>query len=630
MIVSKLLDTVRAEIVSVNFAELAKLITDSDWAPATFTNNYRKADNFQSTDIIALDIDDGCSIENAQLLFSPYKYIIAPTKSHKVEKNGKICDRFRVVLVLSSPISDAATYLATWHRLYQQFPFIDKACKDPSRFFYRSTSVHAVKTNGLTIDLVAPAPALEPERTASSVPTGAKGKLSRATMEFMLNGAEDGQWNISLFKAAKDYHEQGYGEDEFIEKAERITGTLDHNDLQTIGSAFKKVPKYEPRANHGQDLVTLINRCHLYINSADITDTRLIDHDTGKIHNMEVDAIRMVLGKDAFNMFMSMRSQVVHFTYEPHKKERIIPTGGIPMFNEYQEAPWRLLDVAAELPKVHEDFLRHLTNGDEASFNYLLDWLALSLTGRNLTILCALGVQGVGKGILGSLMQKLHGPTNFNKVRDSVFKAKFNAQLFNKTLIYVDEAVLDDRESVNRIKDIINDLVEIERKGMDAITINNHSSYYLSSNDLSAIKIEASDRRFSIIDLTDTPLRFTPYIKTIDAIMNDNNVAALGNYLLSRELESDMLNPFVSARTKAVLEEGLAEWEAYIIQDLAPTQLGKEPMTLAALGEEIMRNCGLRSAPGRTKIKHLCERFPKVLRFKTMGQKRYIEFLTRR
>jgi len=77
-------------------------------------------------------------------------------------------------------------------------------------------------------------------------PTG-RGRLSLATATFMTNGAEPGEWNNSLYKAAKDHQEQGYTEEEFLERAEKVTGTLDETDLKTIASAFKKEPKYEPR-----------------------------------------------------------------------------------------------------------------------------------------------------------------------------------------------------------------------------------------------------------------------------------------------------------------------------------------------------------------------------------------------
>lgn len=74
-----------------------------------------------------------------------------------------------------------------------------------------------------------------------------KGRLSKRTQNFMLNGAPNGSWNPSLFAAAKDHQEQGYTIEEFILRAEGITGHLDEKDLRSIKSAFTQAPKYDPR-----------------------------------------------------------------------------------------------------------------------------------------------------------------------------------------------------------------------------------------------------------------------------------------------------------------------------------------------------------------------------------------------
>ena len=48
--------------------------------------------------MIAWDIDEGMSIQEMKDLLTPYKYLLYTTKSHQKEKNGIICDRFRVII----------------------------------------------------------------------------------------------------------------------------------------------------------------------------------------------------------------------------------------------------------------------------------------------------------------------------------------------------------------------------------------------------------------------------------------------------------------------------------------------------------------------------------------------------
>lgn len=77
--------------------------------------------------------------------------------------------------------------------------------------------------------------------------TEARGNLAAATWKFIAEGAEQGSWNTSLFKAAKDLHEQNYDYDEAVGLLEKPTGYLDETDMKTIESAYSKAPKYEPR-----------------------------------------------------------------------------------------------------------------------------------------------------------------------------------------------------------------------------------------------------------------------------------------------------------------------------------------------------------------------------------------------
>lgn len=240
-----------AERVNVNSVnELAERITQHTYSGATFKHNYCNNENFETTELIILDYDnypedEKLTLEQARDIFAPYDHIIAPTRSHQKPKDEKpAADRFRVILFLSEPITDEATYSATWHKVAAMFPGVDKKCKDPARRLFASSHIEHVGIG----KRIAPEKAKMRERSERQpLPTGKRGKLSQRTTNFMLNGAPDGEWNHSLFKAAKDHYEQGYSEEDFTKRAENITGHLDHSDLTTIHSAFKKEPKYSPR-----------------------------------------------------------------------------------------------------------------------------------------------------------------------------------------------------------------------------------------------------------------------------------------------------------------------------------------------------------------------------------------------
>lgn len=237
-------------------AKLTEYITTSTWSPGIFKNNHRLEANFLEASVVGLDIDEGCSLEDAIEKFKDYKHLIATTKSHQIKKNGTVEDRFRVVLFLSESIKDSQVYRNTWHKLHELFPFIDIQAKDPARMFYPCVQVVSGNSDGLTIDPVLEAPKT-PDVPKFDIDLGEnRGSLSRQTLEFMLNGAAPGSWNGSLYKAAKDFQEQGYDETEFLERAEKITGHLDENDSKTIESAYKDEPKYGPRITETEMVLT--------------------------------------------------------------------------------------------------------------------------------------------------------------------------------------------------------------------------------------------------------------------------------------------------------------------------------------------------------------------------------------
>lgn len=252
MFISRVINLTQTNEFKFNsLKELAEFTLKHDWSPFTFKDGYRHGTSWSSCDIMALDIDEGCTVAEAKELFKDYEHVILASKSHQKEKNGKVLDRFRVIIPLSETIKDQEIYKNTWYFLSNKYPFIDQQCKDFGRYYFLSKSLLHYNLgkplSPVTVNImpkVYEKPKLELKLT--------KGKLSRATMEFIINGAAAGQRNIATFKAAKDFQEQGYTIEEAKEKLAN-TPALDKDfqgrELeQTIRSAYTNDPKYDPRA----------------------------------------------------------------------------------------------------------------------------------------------------------------------------------------------------------------------------------------------------------------------------------------------------------------------------------------------------------------------------------------------
>ena len=76
----------------------------------------------------------------------------------------------------------------------------------------------------------------------------------------------------------------------------------------------------------------------------------------------------------------------------------------------------------------------------------------------------------------------------------------FNAHFCNKLFIYGDEINAAARKVVSRLKQIITRPTQnLERKGIDAIEVNDFTNYAFTTNEESSFKIETGDRRFLMI-----------------------------------------------------------------------------------------------------------------------------------
>lgn len=216
------------------FGSLRDLVTKQAWAAGQFKGDYRNNDNFLGCDFIALDVDGGCTLSEAmEKHFKDMQYLIYKSRNHLKDKgDGKITDRFRVILPLDRPILSSQEYKATWNSLYQLYPFIDKAAKDPARFFFPG-EFQSLREEGKVVNVIT--------------------SLSARTGRFLAQGAEPSQWNPELFIAAKDMQEQLYTQEQAEELLTRPTllpgnlGQLDKQDLTTINSAYSKPPMNPPR-----------------------------------------------------------------------------------------------------------------------------------------------------------------------------------------------------------------------------------------------------------------------------------------------------------------------------------------------------------------------------------------------
>ena len=113
---------------------------------------FRRNDNnaiYGTVNALMLDFDDGLTIDEAKSIFAQYEGVIATTKSHQKDKNGIVCDRFRVII----PMQEAVTltkeeYSEMMSYVMELYPQADKACKNISRFYFSNPDAEIYLLDG--------------------------------------------------------------------------------------------------------------------------------------------------------------------------------------------------------------------------------------------------------------------------------------------------------------------------------------------------------------------------------------------------------------------------------------------------------------------------------------------------
>lgn len=148
-----------------------------------------------------------------------------------------------------------------------------------------------------------------------------------------------------------------------------------------------------------------------------------------------------------------------------------------------------------------------LCAGDEASFDYLMNWLAWKVQNpgrRNEVAVVLRGEKGVGKTTLGEVMTDIFGGHGFVAKHVDEVAGRFNGHLAQTAFLFGDEVMWGgDREAEGRLKKLITDAsTSTERKGQDIQRSTNRVSLMMATNERWAVPVSLEgERRFFVLDV---------------------------------------------------------------------------------------------------------------------------------
>lgn len=183
-------------------------------------------------------------------------------------------------------------------------------------------------------------------------------------------------------------------------------------------------------------------------------------------------------------------------------KPSVFERGGEMFLNMY--VPPALMPDPGEFPLIRE-LLATVTGGDEGAVTWLMHWLAAKYQQPEIRLMTAVvlqGGQGLGKTLLGEIVQDLLGRENCASIGQSALESVFNGAFARKLFVVADEVV--DRENIittsNLLKKYITDeTILVNAKNVKQYPVVNRTSWLFTSNSSVPVRVEGEgDRRYSV------------------------------------------------------------------------------------------------------------------------------------
>jgi hypothetical protein len=149
-----------------------------------------------------------------------------------------------------------------------------------------------------------------------------------------------------------------------------------------------------------------------------------------------------------------------------------------------------------------------LCGGNERVYTYLIGWLALLVQRpweKPGVALVMKSREGAGKSIIAQMLLDIFGLHGFTTSSKDAVAGRFNAHLYDKVLIVLEEAFFaGDPTAVATAKMLItNDSVSYEAKGKDATIGENFAHVMFLTNHSWAVPASEDARRFMVLDVSD-------------------------------------------------------------------------------------------------------------------------------
>ena len=228
--------------VTVVTPEQLQEAVKKDHVCAEFKGNYRSIENFIRSDVIVMDIDndhtevpaDWITAEKLEELFPNVEYLLAPSRHHLLDKEGKSArPRYHMYFPITE-ITDATKYGNLKKKLQSAYPFFDGNALDAARFIFGAECDEVIFHEGwMTLDEEVEVSDIEEEDFDSEMPGG------KSTGP-ILEGSRNNTMSRFAGRVLKRYGDTEKAHEAFLEHAKKCDPPLPDFELKTIWNSAVK------------------------------------------------------------------------------------------------------------------------------------------------------------------------------------------------------------------------------------------------------------------------------------------------------------------------------------------------------------------------------------------------------
>ena len=209
-------------------------------------------------------------------------------------------------------------------------------------------------------------------------------------------------------------------------------------------------------------------------------------------------------------------------------------------------------------PKFLVDHIEQIIgSGDKEVADYVKGWLAHSVQRPEKpagVVLVLRSGQGTGKGLLGTAMLRIFGKHGHHIAQAEHLVGRFQGHLEDCVFLFADEAIFPgDPRIKGQLKSLITERrLTMEEKYVQAKPVLNRLSILMASNERFVVPAELDDRRFAVIDVSETQKNNREYFNDLWRTVDGPGLSGFVQYLLDYDISKFDIRdiPETSARTE--------------------------------------------------------------------------------